>query len=243
MNILILGDIHGRNFWKNAITQQQQQCSKIIFLGDYLDPYQAFEPITRKESMKILDEIIEFKKENNDKVVLLLGNHDIQYITKTFFTRARYDSSNAWHNNKTFANNINLFQLTYETEVNGKRYLFSHAGLMNSFYERNKDLIGEPTSENLNKLLDTKKGIEALCEVSYFRTRAWYADISGSIVWSDVGERIQNPSDGNVDRYDYQIFGHTIQEEGEPIVTDKWACLDCQKAFLLNENNSLIQLD
>ena len=30
----------------------------------------------------------------------------------------------------------------------------------------------------------------------------------------------------------YQIFGHTQLKE--PIITDKWACLDCRKAIILD---------
>lgn len=243
MKILILPDIHGRTFWKNAVNELKDECDKIIFLGDYLDPYQKYENITRKESMSNLDEIIKFKQENMDKTILLLGNHDLQYISKRFFTRARYDSSNAWHNANTFKSHLSLFQLTYSDVINEKRYLFSHAGLMNSFLERNKEYIGEPTSENLNKLLNTDKGILILCDISYYRSIAWYAQNTGSLVWSDVEEKIGNPQDSKVDMYDYQIFGHTIQDEGEPIITTNWACLDCQKPFMLDENNEIKMLN
>lgn len=34
-NILIIPDVHGRTFWKYAIDKYD----KVIFLGDYLDPY------------------------------------------------------------------------------------------------------------------------------------------------------------------------------------------------------------
>lgn len=237
--LLIIPDVHGRTFWKDAISKHGDECDKIIFLGDYLDPYQMYEDITRKQSMEILNEIIEYKRNNKDKVILLLGNHDIQYISKRFFIRARYDSSNAWKNERTFRENLSLFQLTYECENDGKRILFSHAGLMNSFVERNKDYIGEPTSENLNKLLFTEKGIDILNDISYHRTWASYAQDTGSIVWSDLNEKLDNPADAIVEMYDYQIFGHTIQDEGYPVIIRQWACLDCQRAFILKENNEL----
>lgn len=193
--------------------------------------------------MKILDEIIELKKNNSEKVVLLIGNHDEQYISKDFFTRARYDSSNAYHNRNTFLDNLHLFQLTYEIENNGKRILFSHAGLMNSFVERNRNFIGEPTSDNLNRLLRSKTGTKILCDISTYRTYEWYAQNTGSILWSDINEKIDDPADARVDMYDYQIFGHTIQEDGQPVITEDWACLDCQKAFILDENNRLTMIN
>ena len=36
-DLIIIPDIHGRTFWKEAI--QKYPNSKTIFLGDYLDPY------------------------------------------------------------------------------------------------------------------------------------------------------------------------------------------------------------
>ena len=35
--ILVIPDVHGRSFWKNAVAQNTD--IPIIFLGDYLDPY------------------------------------------------------------------------------------------------------------------------------------------------------------------------------------------------------------
>ena len=39
MKVLIIPDVHGRTFWKRAIDLIENY-DKIIFLGDYLDPYQ-----------------------------------------------------------------------------------------------------------------------------------------------------------------------------------------------------------
>lgn len=37
---------------------------------------------------------------------------------------------------------------------------------------------------------------------------------------------------------DYQIVGHTMQFYG-PIINNKFACLDCQTAFTLNEHGGI----
>ena len=73
--ILVCGDIHGRRFWKKPC-ENIEDYDKVIFLGDYLDPYD-FEGITVIDAIKNFEEIIEFKKNNVDKVILLLGNHDM----------------------------------------------------------------------------------------------------------------------------------------------------------------------
>lgn len=243
--ILIIPDVHGRSFWKEATEKHEQECDKIIFLGDYVDPYED-EGITRKEAIKTLEEVIEYKLNNKDKTILLLGNHCLHYFIKGFTRSSRYDSSNAYKIAELYNENKNLFQLSHEEIIGGKKYLFTHAGLMNSWVERNKEIIGEPTVDNLNKLLDLTRGIAALSELSSYRS--WIGEKSGSIVWSDLREKIDvnitdmtiTPNeDSIVGMYDYQIFGHTQLTE-EPMITDKWACLDCRKAFILNENGELI---
>lgn len=240
--VLIISDVHARPFWKEATEKYDQECEKIIFLGDYVDPYQD-EGFTRKDAIRTLEEIIEFKLNNKDKTILLIGNHDAHYFIKNFPRSTRYDSSNAYKIKELYMQHKHIFQLAYEEIINNKKYLFTHAGLMNSWVERNKDIIGEPTVESLNNLLDNPRGVSALSEISNYRT--WLGEKSGSILWSDVREKIDLddsieyniiPNDDSiVDGYDYQIFGHTQLQE-KPIITDKWACIDCRKAFILDEN-------
>lgn len=231
----MIPDVHGREFWKNAVSLHKNEVDKIVFLGDYLDPY-SWEFITRKDAIRNFEEIIAFKQENSDKVVLLLGNHDMPYYSKDFHTRSRYDSSNAWHISEDFKSHRSFFKLAYKAKIGDKVYLFSHAGIMNSWVERNKNVLADASLTSINHLLDSKAGIKALCNVSDYRT--WFGDPTGSIVWSDVRERQDNPQDATVEGYDYQIFGHSQQDEN-PIITDKWACLDCRKAFILNEDGTL----
>ncbi len=246
--MLIIPDVHGRTFWKDAVSQYEDKVEKIIFLGDYLDPYED-EGITRKGAIRNFEEIIDYKINNSDKVVLLLGNHDLHYWSKEFHTRSRYDSSNAYHIIEDFKTHRSLFELAHEETIGDKKYLFSHAGLMNSWVERNKKVIDEITLDSLTRLLYSADGIRPLTDVSNYRS--WFGEDSGSIVWSDVREKIDlnNSLESNiipnadsiVEGYDYQIFGHTLQDK-DPIITDKWACLDCRKAFILDEDGVLAQV-
>lgn len=235
--LLIIPDIHGRTFWKNATKTYQNDVDKIIFIGDYLDPY-PWEEITRKNAIDNFQDIINYKIQNQDKVTLLTGNHDACYMDKYNFKRcSRYDSSNARHIEEMFRSHRSLFQLACEETINDKKYLFTHAGLILPWYNIHKNIIGELTVENLNSLLNSPQGIRALSEVSFYR---WGPDQFGSIVWLDIHEMSNNEKQ-NIP-WDYQIFGHTQQKEN-PIITDKWACIDCRKAFLLDENENLITID
>lgn len=239
--ILVIPDIHGRPFWKQAVEKYGDECNKIIFLGDYVDPYQD-EGFTRKDAIRTLEEVIEYKLNNKDKTILLIGNHDAHYFLKNFPRSTRYDSSNAYKIKEIYMQHNHLLKLAHEEIINEKKYLFTHAGLMNSWIERNKDIIGELNTNNLNMLKDNPRGITALSDISRYRT--WLGEKSGSILWSDVREKLDlNPleekpipnEDSIVEEYDYQIFGHTQLQE-DPIITDKWACIDCRKAFILDEN-------
>ena len=78
-NWIIIPDVHGRKFWRAAVQGHEED--KIIFLGDYVDPYD-WEEILASEAFKELQDIIAFKKEHPDNVVLLLGNHDMGYLDR-----------------------------------------------------------------------------------------------------------------------------------------------------------------
>lgn len=242
--LLVIPDVHGRTFWKEVVEKYKDEADRIIFLGDYLDRYEN-EDISRKQEKDNFKEILDFKLENEDKVVMLLGNHDEHYIDRSFPMSTRHSSSNAYSYREMFSSHKSFFKLAHEETVNDKKFLFTHAGVMNSWTERNKDIIGEPTVENLNKLLDNPSGIRALSDISKYRT--WLGEKSGSILWSDVREKLDidilsgemTPNeDSIVEGYDYQVFGHT-QLSKDPIINDKWACLDCRRAFIINENGEI----
>ena len=76
--ILINGDINGRQFWKDACLNHKDEFEKIVFLGDFVSPYPD-EGITNEAAIEVLKEIVNFKKENGDKVILLLGNHRVNF--------------------------------------------------------------------------------------------------------------------------------------------------------------------
>ena len=56
MKILIVPDVHGRIFWRRA-KELVKSYQKIIFLGDYLDPY-SYEGITPDMAFEEFKEII-----------------------------------------------------------------------------------------------------------------------------------------------------------------------------------------
>lgn len=205
MNILIIPDVHGRKFWRQAL-EVINKVNKVVFLGDYLDPYD----VTEEEALDEFKAILEFKQKYPDKVILLIGNHDLEYLWPDKFNntcRHCYDveekAQELYRNNE--------FQLIYIQD----NYLFSHAGVT-------KGWLGyvDLTLEDL-KILDFD-----LCKLDYVGWRRGGLDLYPSCVWCDILE-FRNDLDY------YQIFGHT-QLKSEHI-SDKFACLDARKCFILKE--------
>lgn len=73
MKIIIVPDVHGRDFWREPCYERYDEFDKIIFLGDYLDHYSG--ESTYEHDIDTLIDVIGFKKTYSDKVILLIGNH------------------------------------------------------------------------------------------------------------------------------------------------------------------------
>ena len=209
--LLIVPDSHGRTFWRKA-KETINDVDKVVFLGDYLDPY-PLEGITSEQAIEEFKDIIQFKKDNMDKVILLLGNHCCAYAYN-FGSASRYDYKNEDIIKELFNNNSNLFQLHYLD----RKCLFSHAGITNYWLSKYfnvsiDEFLSLPESEIIPNLWT--------CSI----LRGGF-DKTGSMIWSDVREGDRNET------Y-YQIFGHT-QLISDPIIKYKWACLDCRKTFIVD---------
>lgn len=76
MRIRVIGDVHGKSWWKSLV-KDIDEVDMIVFLGDYVDSYN----ISDEQIINNLLDIIEFKKSYEDKVILLLGNHEYNYIS------------------------------------------------------------------------------------------------------------------------------------------------------------------
>ena len=215
MKILIIPDVHGRNFWVEPCSYINE-FDKIIFLGDYHDPY-SFEVSQETSRHRLRDELVPFVIEHKDKVVCLFGNHDGNYLVGEMADRVDY-----WHKHeiKDYLQKMNLKLVHKEGN-----YLFSHSGVLPKWLESN-DLI----LEDLNNLPFDH---QALMNVSPYR-EGWSE--AGSCVWGDVREYAVSEHIPDI----YQIFGHTQLQEN-PIIGKDFADLDCRRAFVLDTENKSIK--
>ena len=255
MKVLVIGDVHGRKFWRKTINNNIGQVDKIIFLGDYLDPYQnEIEENPElmeckyfgdsKNLLKMLENIISLKKNEPNKYILLTGNHTDSYIWSKFHAASRTDYKNWEKYHKFFLENLEYFNLVWiENDV-----IFSHAGISKGWATSLaielsltinlnnpvKSIARYLSNVNLNNILD-KKLIKLLGDISSYRGGDSYY---GSCEWADFREHInilESIENNIVPKGEdgiYQVFGHTQLKE--QLITDKWACLDCRQGFIFD---------
>lgn len=75
MKYVILGDIHGKLIWKDIL--EKENPDKVIFLGDYVSTHGTE---SSEQQVNNLKNILDYKINNPDTVILLRGNHDIQHL-------------------------------------------------------------------------------------------------------------------------------------------------------------------
>ena len=252
---MIIPDLHGRKFWRQTIVDNIGKVDKVIFLGDYLDPYEdEIEENPElmeceyfgdsKNLLKMLEDIISLKKNEPDKYILLTGNHTDSYIWSNFHAATRTDYKNWEKYHKFFSQNLDLFNLVWIED----NVIFSHAGISEGWAKAVavklsltinldksvKSIVRYLSNVNLNNILD-KKLIKLLGDISNYRGGDSYY---GSCEWADLREHIdmKNSTFNNLipkgEDGIYQVFGHTQLKS--PLITDKWACLDCRQGFIFD---------
>ena len=145
MKIIVFGDIHGRNCWKD-IVKQHPNADKYIFLGDYVSTH---EDISSEVQCINLRDILDFKTANPDKVILLRGNHDMQHLGYSWAECSGYDRvvGNYMYDIK------NEFLSKTQWIYVDNNIVYSHAGISEVWMKN----IGLENIEDINKLEPSEK--------------------------------------------------------------------------------------
>lgn len=192
MKTIVIPDVHGTNTWERQI-ELVKDVEKIVFLGDYVDSFDA-------PNFQILDNfanIIKFKQENPEKVVLLFGNHEMSYLYMDYgFSCSGFRQDIAFDIKDLLTVNIDLFQNAYQEN----KVIFTHAGIHDGWFKYNfKGDYSKNIAEQLNNPKN-KSQFLALHDVG--RSRGGYKKIGG-IFWCDKSE-LKKPLKGFT-----QVVGHT----------------------------------
>ena len=188
MKILNVGDLHGRKVL-DQVKLKINDYDLSIFLGDYVDPYpMENNNYSGKDLLKYLEDIIQIKKDNMDKVILLLGNHDVHYFYNNDYC-SRYNHSLRLELNKIYLNNLQLFQVAHQIDNN----IWTHAGVTKKWLKKYNHIFKEYKLEKdysnlsniLNELLYSEHR-DILWECSPYRGTSW--DDVGGPMWADIQE-------------------------------------------------------
>ena len=244
---ILIPDVHGREFWKEAIPYIEQGY-KTIFLGDYLDVY-PHEGISPAHAVENFEQILGFA--DYDNVQLLLGNHDSGYILSQEICDCRTDYRNFAKIHDLFEENLDKFKLcVYED-----KYLISHAGIHTSWFSKH---FGSSQIDSIDQICDSinhtlldpfisddssigsrSKAVDILADVSYMR--GGYSE-AGSIIWADIYEF--SPMRGYNILFANQIVGHTMQyDTKKPLVftndNRQIICIDCSAVFYIDTSGKI----
>lgn len=127
MRIIVIGDIHGRHVWKEILAKEEYDF--VVFIGDYFDSFD----IPTADQLYNFKEIIAFKKANNHKCILLIGNHDAQYMPGSFdpyiegFQMEHHADIQA-----LLMEHKHIMQMSIQLD----HFLFTHAGVTETFLRR-----------------------------------------------------------------------------------------------------------
>lgn len=153
LNILTVGDIHGRSIWKDFIfgsyanfekwaedaekgliqtwdqilDQRFSDVDKVVFVGDYFDSF-TVDNVTMKLNA---EDLFLFKKSYPDRVVLCIGNHDVSYMMREEACSG-FRGEMFFDFNELLRENKEHLQLAYQVS----NVLWTHAGVTNNFYNK-----------------------------------------------------------------------------------------------------------
>ena len=222
-----IGDLHGRDCWKEFVLRKD--IDMWVFMGDYVDSFD----VNNKQMIDNLLDVIQFKKDFPDKIILLLGNHCNQYLylfdqrmrCSGFRTEISHDIHDIYKENK------DLFVNAYQY----KDTIFTHAGIQHNWFvnkfKGDELQVDYTIAEQLNNPLD-KAQDEALYQVGAMRGGMRY-DVGGPF-WCDKNE-LKKPLEGFT-----QVVGHTHVNEIHKYTyhnADVWFC-DC-----LRNNRNFLALE
>lgn len=222
--IVAVGDIHGRDVWKKII-EAEKPFDKIVLLGDYVDTHQD---ISGAEQLYNLLEIIDYKKQFPENVVLLVGNHDYQYwptglVGETYsgFQPGMYASFL-----QLFEEHKKLFQMCFEDE---EGVIYSHAGFTETFVEQK---IGTFSAKQVNDVFKYKPQSFKFYD---FDRSGCGDDQRQSCIWV----RPNSLYNDSIDRL--QVVGHTsVEKINHPAKSERrgFYLIDCleHRQYLVKED-------
>jgi predicted phosphodiesterase len=236
MITIVIGDIHGRDCWKQIAEKWSKDADEFVFIGDYFDTH---DDISAAQQIHNFKEIIEWRdkmQSEGGKVILLIGNHDYHYFPEIGdHGISGYQRKAAPAISQLLDENRDKLQMAYFSEP----FMFTHAGVSKVWMEKHGYLEHQPYNK-----------AEFINDIWKHKPRSFMFDVSSSdIGYSNTGDsRGQTPiwirpaplqrDSREYEKEMYQIVGHT--QVNEMKLTEKYAFIDClgtSKEYLVIDND------
>lgn len=218
MKTLVIGDLHGRTQWKFITANEDYD--KVVFLGDYFDSH---ENIPHADQIKNFEDLLTFKSDSPDKVVMLYGNHDHSYYCGERCSGYNPEYADRISEVIKEADQLSYLQAVYVQDD----IIMSHAGV-SKYWLQNIACLESPTEITLEDL--------SIFDFNYATGVDYYGDtVSQSPIWIRPKSLVSNPLEGYK-----QIVGHTPYLK--PIVfNDMIYCNDLMPIYyIMVENGDIV---
>lgn len=199
MRIIALGDTHGRVLWKEIVAKEKD-ADKFVFIGDYFDTHYD---ITVNQQIENFKEILEFKKNNMDQVVLVLGNHDFHYLKGVGEEYSGFKAFRFLDINEILQPSVDsgLVQMCFVHD----KYVFTHAGVTKTWSaNHNVDLTDLENSLN-QLLLENTPAFKFTMGNNYDQSGN---DVTQPPIWVRIPSLLEDMIDGVT-----CVVGHTTLKE------------------------------
>lgn len=202
MKTVVIGDIHGRDCWKQIVASENPD--RVVFIGDYFDSYDEY---TVGEQMYNFQEIVNWKKSGQCGVAMLIGNHDYHYMRGVTEHYSGYQVYARPSIEQLLEDNKHHLQMAYSMDG----FLFSHAGVSIDWFDAWTSQYGYAGDNNVadivNDLWKWKPNVFA------FAGRDPYGDSTiSSPIWIRP-HSLQKANRDTLRNQFIQVVGHTQQRQ------------------------------
>lgn len=119
--LLCVGDLHTKQHILDAIQPRFAEYERVVFLGDYCDDWVAMP----EDSYYLLKSLVELKQQQPERIILLLGNHDLSEWLGSRFSCSGFNYNTHALVKPFFDEHQDLFQLAFCWH----KIVFTHAGI------------------------------------------------------------------------------------------------------------------
>lgn len=126
---LAIGDIHTKIWIIEKVTKVIDDYDKVIFCGDYADDFGA----SPQDSIHTWNALKVLQTKNQDKVELIIGNHDYIYVNDTPSLQSGYNPMTYVLINAPENKNLKAWLAGLPVIIETDGITYSHAGIVNEW--------------------------------------------------------------------------------------------------------------